>query len=465
MLWLACQFPSLALEVPPGAADVGRVAVDGTVRQACPLAQTAGIRPGMRVATARALLSPLEVRLTDVTAQGRALADLAPRLATITSQVVLVPESDTLLGEVGGSRRMLGGLAGVRRATRAAFADAAVTWRAAIAPTPVAAAVLASHRPGTTVGELHELNAALVDLPATALPLAASAHQLLSRIGVRQVGDLLALPRAGLARRLGVPAVMLLERLLGERPDPRESWVPPARFVREASWDDPLASLEILQFPLRRLLGDLAAHVTCRGERATAWSLMLRTEARGAAAIAIAIAVAAAAGTTDPRQLLDLTVARVASTPWPGPVVGLRLCLDATREAPGAAQLFGDDGDAELAGLVDRLRARLGEAAVYGLAAVGDPRPERAQHRVAIAGVSDAVVSPRRRPAWLLPDPVPWPCDPTRLLAGPERMESGWWDGGDSRRDYYVARGDAGATWWVYQDLRTDAWFVHGWFG
>ncbi|AGG88996.1 nucleotidyltransferase/DNA polymerase involved in DNA repair [Rhodanobacter denitrificans] len=461
MLWLACQFPSLAVEVPPGATGVGRVAVDGVVRQACPLAQAAGIQPGMRVATARALLSPLEVRHTDAASRGRALADLAPRLATITSQVMLAPETDTLLGEVGGSRRMLGGLAGVRRAARGAFEDAAVTWRAAIAPTPAAAAMLAGYRPGTTVANLQELRSALTDLPASALPLPPAAHQLLRRIGARRVSDVLALPRAGLARRLGVPAVTLLARLLGERPDPRESWVPPARFVREADWDDALASVEILQFPLRRLLGDMAAHVACRGERATAWSLVLRTDARADAAIA----VAAAAGTADARQLLDLTVARLASAPWPGPVVAMQLRLDAAREALGAAQLFGDDGDEQLVALLDRLRARLGDAAVYGLAAVADPRPERAQRRVLLAGEDTAAVSPRRRPAWLLPAPVPWRCDPARLLAGPERMESGWWDGGDSRRDYYVARGDAGATWWVYQDLRTDAWFVHGWFG
>ncbi|MEY2161696.1 MULTISPECIES: Y-family DNA polymerase [unclassified Rhodanobacter] len=461
MLWLACQLPLLALEVPAGRAGVARVAVEGTIRHVCPLALAAGIRPGMRVATAQALLSPLDVRRTDAAQRGRALAELAPRLARITSQVVLVPGSDTLLGEIGGSRRLLGGLAGVRRAARAALADAGVTWRAAIAPTPLAAEMLATHRPGTTIAEIPDLRTALSNLPATALPLPATAHQLLRRIGAQRVGDVLALPRAGLARRLGVPAVTLLERLLGERPDPRENWVPPVEFVREAEWDDPLASVEVLQFPLRRLLGDLAAHVACRGERAATWSLVLRTDDRRETAIT----VAAAAGTADPRQLQALTVERLAGTPWPGPVVGLQLRLDATREAPCSASLFEQDGDERVVALLDRLRARLGQEAVYGLAPVADPRPERTQRRVAIAGADGAAVSSRRRPAWLLPAPRPWRCDPARLIAGPERMESGWWDGADSRRDYYVARGDAGATWWVYQDLRTDAWFVHGWFG
>ena len=51
---------------------------------------------------------------------------------------------------------------------------------------------------------------------------------------------------------------------------------------------------------------------------------------------------------------------------------------------------------------------------------------------------------------------------PQELLAGPERIESGWWDGADIARDYYLARGAAGAHWWVYRDLRSGAWHLHG---
>jgi protein ImuB len=53
---------------------------------------------------------------------------------------------------------------------------------------------------------------------------------------------------------------------------------------------------------------------------------------------------------------------------------------------------------------------------------------------------------------------------PTQLLAGPERIESGWWDGGDVARDYYLARGGDGARLWVYQDLRSGCWHLHGYW-
>ncbi|MBD5804462.1 hypothetical protein AZOA_39050 [Azoarcus sp. Aa7] len=52
------------------------------------------------------------------------------------------------------------------------------------------------------------------------------------------------------------------------------------------------------------------------------------------------------------------------------------------------------------------------------------------------------------------------------LLHGPERIESGWWDGADMRRDYYIARAPDAALWWVFEQLDPPGgWYVHGFFG
>jgi hypothetical protein len=51
------------------------------------------------------------------------------------------------------------------------------------------------------------------------------------------------------------------------------------------------------------------------------------------------------------------------------------------------------------------------------------------------------------------------------LVSGPERIESGWWDGGDMTRDYYIARAADGAQWWIYRECGAlRRWFVHGCF-
>jgi protein ImuB len=53
-----------------------------------------------------------------------------------------------------------------------------------------------------------------------------------------------------------------------------------------------------------------------------------------------------------------------------------------------------------------------------------------------------------------------------RLLDGPERIETGWWDGREVSRDYYVALDPEGARVWVFRErLPPHEWFLHGVFG
>ena len=51
------------------------------------------------------------------------------------------------------------------------------------------------------------------------------------------------------------------------------------------------------------------------------------------------------------------------------------------------------------------------------------------------------------------------------LDSGPERVEAGWWDGEEVRRDYYVTRAAHEAAWWVYREHGSGRWYVHGLFG
>jgi protein ImuB len=58
---------------------------------------------------------------------------------------------------------------------------------------------------------------------------------------------------------------------------------------------------------------------------------------------------------------------------------------------------------------------------------------------------------------------------PLQLLAGPQRIEAGWWDGAAAVRDYFIAQAHDGALVWVYRGrlaLPADqGWFLHGRFG
>ena len=76
------------------------------------------------------------------------------------------------------------------------------------------------------------------------------------------------------------------------------------------------------------------------------------------------------------------------------------------------------------------------------------------------------------RPLWLLDEVEPLrqrlEHAPWTLKDGPERIESGWWDGNDVRRDYFVAETPDGEIVWIYRDHRygidDGEWFLHGLF-
>ena len=64
---------------------------------------------------------------------------------------------------------------------------------------------------------------------------------------------------------------------------------------------------------------------------------------------------------------------------------------------------------------------------------------------------------------WLLEPPRPLAEGEFTLLAGPERIEAGWWDGAEARRDYFIARTGEASLAWIYRE-REGNWFLHGWF-
>jgi protein ImuB len=103
---------------------------------------------------------------------------------------------------------------------------------------------------------------------------------------------------------------------------------------------------------------------------------------------------------------------------------------------------------------------------------VPDHRPELAWQPAEPGGSIAIASASNPRPLWLLAEPKPLRTNPDgawpgslSILSGPERIESGWWDGNDVRRDYFVARSSAGARFWVFRERSgTSGWFVHGVF-
>ena len=479
MLWLAVHFPALALEVFPGAARDPApfaVAARGEILIANTSAAHAGVRTGMPVAAACTLAPQLTVRPRDPSAERRALEGAALWAGQFTPQVSLRAARGTLLAEIGAGLKLFGGPDALLARMRSGLDDLGYEALLACAPAPAAAELFAhaGFELMLDTGEAARLQ--LARLPLACLDASLETIGALESLGLRTLGECLALPVQGLARRFGPALVEQLRRALGETPDPQPPFTPPERYAGKLELPAPAEAVEALVFGLRRMLGELCGLLAARNLGATALAIALEHDDHPATRVALKLSVPS----RDAQHLLALARERLAHTVLPGRVTSLGVVLESSAQlAPRLFSLFGKsagsaDGSTETrAQLIERLRARMGEAAVCGLQLIPEHRPELAFRE---AGPGEAGMPPGTaadrpsRPLWLVQPPrplverdgEPWLAGPLALDAGPERIASGWWDGHDVRRDYFIARTAQGARVWVYREA--SGWFLHGLF-
>ena len=431
----------------------------------------------MRLADAWSLLPELTVQERDAERERRRLETLACWSGGFTSEVSLA-QPDALLLEVAGSLRLFGGLDALLARLLDGIAGQGHAACAALAPTPRAALWLATavEAGGCEVPRclcVADLRDALAMLPLDVLELDAPQVRRLAGFGARSLGDLLRLPRSGLARRLGVGFATLIAQALGEVPDPRERFRFPESFRESLELPARVEDAARLLFAAQRLVQVLCGWLAARGSGVSTCRLLLEHE-RGRATV---LELAFAAPTRDPERIGRVLRERLERLSLAAPVDAIVLLAEAPEPLPGrAGGLFGDTAAGEgVMLLVERLQARLGEASVHAVAVRPEHRPERASAHVA-PGLGSTAACPVPRPCWLLPQPQPLPelggrpqrDGPLTLLAGPERIESGWWDAGeagavgDARRDYFVALSSRHEWLWVYRCQ--EGWFLHGHF-
>ena len=450
---------------PSAVVEHGRVLLEDEA------ARRAGVASGIGVAAARALSPGIVLLARDRPREVAAMRALACWAGGLTPRVALA--ADTLLLEVGACLRLFGGLEKLQAAALAGVAAQGFSISSAAAPTPLGAEWLARLRPETRCADAEALGRQLDALPVTVLPGGAAAA--LARFGARTLGEARRLPAAALARRLGEESMRLLGRAYGECPDPRPDFIFPERFALPLQLPAAVDNAAALLFAARRLTGALAGWLAARqaGARAAVLRLLHR---RDETRVELRFADVTADGGRIERVLRE----RLERMALAAPVEAL--CLEAARvEAlPARTRPLLDDaraGQEAIGVLLERLSARLGEARVYRVAAHADHRPECATHRTAPLGKYAACAPPPLpRPLWLLDAPEalpevdgrPYRRGPLTLLAGPERIESGWWDGGeqagDVRRDYFVALAQDAAWLWIYRECRAGGWFLHGYF-
>ena len=415
----------------------------------------------------------------------RALHSLAARAQRFTPRISLAPP-DAVLLEVRSSLHLFGGVDGLRRAM--AGECTALGLPAILTFAPTASAALAGARAGRafTVLEAGQLAGSLATLPLAALCWSPELIERLARIGVRTVGAALRLPRAGFAQRFGAAQLAELDRLTGRAAEPRERFEAPQRFRRRRELPFESDGQALLAATLRSLLEELGRFLTARqcGVLALECRLWHRQAAPTRCVLRLGTPLADAA------RLAALFDERLRMLTLPEPVRACELRAGSPVPQPmhtGGLWQPGERGGLATAPgveLIERLRARLGPEALETLALVADRRPEAAWRAGPPAPApapapapdaeAQAAVCTARRPLWLLPAPRPlrqrrglprWR-GALHLEGEPERIETGWWDGGEVARDYYNARDGRGRRLWLFREREPPhRWFLHGVYG
>lgn len=469
MRWVCIVFPQLALDgvqrVHPEPeqplvllAGTPQRRVLQTVNDA---ARALGLRPGQSLTAAHALVKTFASAEYDPAEIERYQQFLAAWAYQFSSQVSLYyPRA--LLFEIESSLGLFGPWPRFEARLRKELTELGFRHRIVAAPNPAAARVLANIDDGLAVQD-DGLMQALALLPIDRAGLDPQAATALSRMGLRTLAQVQALPRHTLARRFEAGLLKYLDALAGQRPLALAFYQPPDRFDVRIELNFDVQSHQALLFPLRRLTGDLSAFLCGRDSGVQRFDLHLEH----AQAPDSVIKVGLLSAEREPAMLFELARGRLEQVQVTSPVRGFRLVAqDLPVFVPQRQDLFDDRPQQTLPWeqLRERLRARLGDEAVQGLRFHADHRPECAWQATADKNPCPTL-NTVQRPGWLLNEPTLLGEQGVQILMGPERIESGWWDGADIRRDYYLIQTRAGQQGWAFRTVgQGEGLWLQGWF-
>jgi protein ImuB len=485
-LWLCIVLPELALEALQDEGDhcdYRAVAVIeqqesvATVHSSNAVAREAGIRRGMKLTAALALLPDLYVCKRNQAAETKRLHRLA-QWALGYTPVVCINSTGALFLEVGGSLRLFNGLKNLRACLHRDLENSGCRGLLASAPTAKAAFWLARSGQETSCHSHIETRRQLARLPLDVLDWPDNIRLRLQRMGVGSIQDCLRLPRDGFARRIGPVYLRELDQALGQHPELLRYYQSPIVFQDRLGFATEIFAAEGLMQATHRLLEGLGRFLQRR--QLSAERVCLHVEHYRQPATIIELVLSQPVHTVD--YLGELLRLRLDKQSLSEPAIGISLSVAVVPMCRlPETDLLASAGNHSAVGdlitqLVERLRARLGRASVHGLGLLADHRPEHAWEAVDVA--DDAVsqdlpgqMFSRKRPLWLLRQPrrlevrddKPVYRGQLSFVGDAERIETGWWDSNSVRRDYYVVAGRQGNRWWVYREHHR--WYLHGIFG
>jgi protein ImuB len=506
-LWVS-RFPFAALlRVEPELRGIPVAITDGRTARSpvvalSPEAQDAGVQPGMTAAQARALCAALVVRPRSaeaLDAAGNALADVA---GSIGVRVELTEDGTVFLDCAGNAALCasetelaallvaraehqftppLGGAehwASERKVN--SHASHGLTACIGIGSSKLVAQIAAREGGGVRIVPPGSERAYLARLPIALLDPDAGLAAMLASWGLRQIGDLAALPAGAVTHRLGPAGARLVRRACGEDDEPLRCRPAPRSFIEATDLDYAIEQLTPLLFLLRRLADRLVSRLALHGFACGEIELRLALDGGGRDPRRLVIA----APTTESKVLLTLLRAHLERQPPARGVIGVAVAGIPARVRAMQLDLFRPNGPAPaaLAATIARLAALCGPDRVGAPVWAESHRPDA----IAVAPFSGRSAPPLQsalpivarvalrafRPPLPLEvfesagrlDYVRGPVLGGRVvhLAGPWRLHGEWWAADSYAREYYDVELSDGGVYRIYRDARIRRWLADG---
>lgn len=470
----------------------------------CACAEARGVRAGMSLAHARALLegTPVGERPFTPSDDAQRLERLA-RWAQRFSPVVAVDEPDGLLLDVAGCEQLFGGDEEVVTRVDTALAQLGLQTRLALAPTiGCARAVSRFAAERVKIITPDRIREELALLPIAGLRIDPIFVGALHEMGIERIGSLFELPREELACRFGADLLRRLDQATGRVVETITRVCPAMPLEAARLFDGPITSLEAMVLTVRELLFSLVLQL----EQRACGVRTLHVVVKRATAEPCRISITLTYPSCDVRHLWILLRPKVERLNLGYGVESITLSAARIGRMSARQGCFDHDerqnndqaDEAALGALLDRLMDRFGRRAVCGMVAVETHVPEAA---FPLQPWSEAPArSPRQenncttrstlhadRPSQLFAVPEPaqvislTPDSPpswmrwrgressVRCDLDLERLALPWWRAKrgsslspDGVRDYYEVQDDQGRLLWVFRDHVTKEWFVHG---
>ncbi|ODT73444.1 MAG: DNA polymerase IV-like protein ImuB [Nitrosomonadales bacterium SCN 54-20] len=506
MLWIALYFPALSLDwierrfpgtLIPAIAVTVRKRNQTCIQQANKPAQERGVMAGQPLASALAVFPDLVIMEQDLHEERKALQQAVYAALRFTPNIAM--QNNGLIAEVSGSLKLFGGLKKLCQSLDRAVTAQGLQFSAGIAPTATGAGLLArSAQSGTVInGKGEEFRILLDALPVNLLESAQLHLDVIHGIGCKTLADLRRLPRGGIARRFGPDLPAELDRAYGDSPDPQKWFEAPEDFQQKMKMMGLVENAGLLLVPARRMVEQMCGWLASRHAAVSAFSFILHHEHSLRQPHKFTpVNIRLSEQGSDPAHLMLLLRARLERTKIVAPVCELELTADEIAAgADSNLELFPtvQSEATSLNRFIEKLSSRLGPEAITGLKVVSDHRPECSQrlelsatgglNRFSKREAKAQIIQPESpRPAWLMETPLelkvqrgqPIYGSPLKLLAGPERIEAGWWDDAAVARDYFIAENDQGQLVWIYRKHspaekdkgnKGGNWYLQGLFG